>query len=1264
METRVLVTAIKNPFDPHNSRTIKMVEHRPDSRVRHYVSDFYPLVSEDFRICMTVNGKLLNDEGVRDYVVRPGDSIVFAPMPEDSGGGGGGGKGILGAVMMIAVVALAVWTGGLASAAIFSEADMAAAIAEGSLEAMNAAATMSMVATGVGWAVTGAVMIAGGMLVNAIMPQGGMNPDFGMSSGSSIGGSFAKSQTYSWDVASNQLKNGSGIPVIYGTVQITPPIIARYVSTNGDSQYLNMLMCLSDSPVDVVEKININDTAIGYYASISSDIRYGADNQSPMSNFSRVYTDYSVSAKLSGGSYQTIERDPNSNAVVVGPDGSPIYDSSSASSNWVTVSTQGDQTTGIGVGIAIAGLYYANDQGGLDEQTVTVDVQYRMNGGGWTDMGSYSVTRADSGTIRQYWEVSGLPAGQYDVRAMRTAGPPELSRYSGTTRLDYVQTIIEDSLSYPGLSLLGINALATDQLSGGQPTVTALVTRKTVDVFDGMNWVKKSACNPAWVCWDIIANSYYGGQIDPSRVIYSDFASWADYCDSKGIECNLYFDSDMSVIQALNNVSSLGRAIVVQKGTSFSAIVDRPMEPVQLFNVANICSDTFVETFLETKDRANVIEVTYFDADRDYTRQIVEIRDISYNTTQTALNRSQVTLYGCTDRQQAIQQGKFLLNCNKYLLRTVNFDANIDSIGCMVGDIIWVQHDLTEWGYGGRLLEAGTRSIILDRQVLVEPGKSYRILVRHQDDDSIEEQPLFTETTQPYSTDTFNLVNNWEHIPVKDAVYSFGEENKEAKRFRVLALTRSQELRRKITAIEYYDEIYDDTHVIADLPNFTNLAAVKGLLAVEVWKAQLDGTGQSVVSCTWAGQSMAWNVYTREHDKGLGWSIMGTTTAPKYDIYGLQPGKTYEVCVSESDPSSGSIVTVSLQGKDAPPSDVYGFFAWQHEKDIDMKWLHIPDMDLLCYEVRVGTTWEKGKPIVEGIKQNTASWTPPVSGTYSLWIKAIDRSKNYSTHATNFQVSVNVDQYINIVSDINELTKATPADGTKTNLAYLPSRQVMALVSSLTDTDVTTLTNTGMATYAGDKFLQCTYVTNEKDFGRNCAFTLRMVSAVDSNIRHATDMSILARTDQSYALDTDTHITSNSSYTTSYRVRADGGSYGNWVDFPGVATCYGRYYQVRFIGNVDTFSTYFEFDTVRHIADVPEIRKTVKNVAVPSAGLTVLLSTYNFQVFVDYMAGIQVLGGIPLFPNVTKLSDRFTIQLFDKLGNVAAGNVDINFVGF
>jgi len=361
---QVLVTCVRNPFDPLAPGSRETLLLRPGKTLLEIMGEFQE-ISEGYEIAVSISGALL-EGGPERFDLRPsgGMSVVFAAVPQ--GGGGNSGKNPLQTVLaLVVVIVAAVVTYGVGG------------YVAGGAWAWGAGAYAG--ATGwaavAGYAAGMAVAIAGGLLVTSLFPASAAMDSL-TSASSDLSSSSA---TYGWDVAANPVEEGLPVPVLYGTHRVTPPLIGKYVELDGDNQYLNLLYAVADHQVTAMSGIRINETPVESYSGISMSQRMGTVDQPVIQFFGDTHTDMPVSARLT------------------------------SASEWITRRTQGNAVQGIGVGILFPnGLCYANDAGGIDAQTVELEIQYRKVGDdNWTALSEYHMVEVEVPNYR--WS-----AGYYD----------------------------------------------------------------------------------------------------------------------------------------------------------------------------------------------------------------------------------------------------------------------------------------------------------------------------------------------------------------------------------------------------------------------------------------------------------------------------------------------------------------------------------------------------------------------------------------------------------------------------------------------------------------------------------------------------------------------------------------------------------------------------------------------------------------------------------------------------------------------------------
>lgn len=844
----VNVIVVNNPFKPEQ-RDTKYLPFKQGKSISYYFS-------APGEWAYSVNGH----EATPDTVVNDEDYIVVMPRVE--------GK-FFGVLLSIG---LAVFTGGIASGAIFG--------------------IQSLIWRSV-------IAMAVGMIGNAIVSK--------LTAPKVDRSNSEQSNTYGWGGTETVTGQGYPLAVTYGRMKSAGLLLSRHVISDGEKQYLNLLYCAGEGELSKIEDIRINANPISNYKDVQVDIRKGTNDQTVIPNFNDNFADQSLNYELT--------------------------------ESWNTQQVQGDACDAIELTVGFPnGLYYSNDSGGADRTSVTLKAEIRKVGDeswqalplanqkgmaghikrrdAWnfiksdnsvTNTSDYAgrIEEATNNAFYRVFRFDNLEKARYEIRMRCSAKDGKSLRHVNKVYWVQLTQIIYDDFVHPGKALIGIKALATSQLSGTDPKVTWIQERSEVYVFNPYinKYEAQPADNPAWAAYDLIhicrkiGGEYIVFGQPHIRLDYNAFKAWADKCKTNGFTFNYIYDTAMRLWDALKYPEAVGRGKVIPVGTRFTCVSDYQSTPVQLFTVANIKHGSFTEEFQGVEARANSVEISFLNKDKDYERDVIPVYGDTYDESDTLTNPAQVELMGCTSLEQAYKHGKHFLRCNKYEIRTVTIEAFTDAIACTVGDIILIQHDIPEWGEGGRVVAVSGQTITLDKEVSVQPGKSYQLLIRSNSTDIVS---------------TFNVVNVSglnvivkEAIPVQpDAVYTFGEVSKSAKPFRVLAITKAlSEMTRKIQCMEYYPELYVSDDGTVPSIDYTNHGAsdiqAVGLVS-DVYGA--NGIMYSRIGVTWQlpRDGKVTNVVVNfRNTKSDTWTYIGNYPASTNatTISDVLLGATYEVRV-------------------------------------------------------------------------------------------------------------------------------------------------------------------------------------------------------------------------------------------------------------------------------------------------------------------------------------------------------------------------------
>lgn len=323
---KLTLIKIHNPFDRADFDLVP-VEYHGESLLE--IRDAH--IPAGMPVCISINGTLIETTDDRRPMTdekqstavgdkrssvdlsriypRAGDQILFMPRIE---GGGGDNKSVLRIVLMIVVAIVAPYV-----APALGLTGMAATI------------------------MTCAVMIVGGLIVNALLPP----PKAKLPTMDTLD----NSQSYGWNPQTLQ-QQGLMVPKWYGVNKLFGNIIAANIETEGKKSFANALVDLGLGPFQRLYSFKTNDQPFESFKGVALETRYGNLNQPVLNTFIATRNEYPL-------------------AVKVVKDSPYVY------------TTIGNNFHALETEITFPqGLFYANAQGGLDQLTVNVRISIRRKG--------------------------------------------------------------------------------------------------------------------------------------------------------------------------------------------------------------------------------------------------------------------------------------------------------------------------------------------------------------------------------------------------------------------------------------------------------------------------------------------------------------------------------------------------------------------------------------------------------------------------------------------------------------------------------------------------------------------------------------------------------------------------------------------------------------------------------------------------------------------------------------------------------------------
>ena len=1049
----ITLTKIYNPLNRGDQDTITW-EHRPGLTVAdlldHTGARLGMAHRDSLALVVSVDGRAVPASQYTTTTLMPGQHVTLMPVLT----GGGGGKDTLRMVGMVVLAIVAT----IVSYGIASSPTIAAMIGGTAATATTSASLGMVIAGAIGGAM---VMVAGSLLMNAVLPPS--RPPVPTANGYA---SIDQSNSYSWNPQNTQ-QQGIAIPWHYGTCKLHGNIIGVYRESIGRDVYINALISIGAGVLSGLHDFKINGQPYGNYRGIEMHTRLGHLDQETIPNFGDTKVEYPLGTKVVYGTpvtYSTIGSNFDGLEVEVGfPSGLYYYDDYGKLQNFsvnfsVEIKKQGDAAWTVLTRQAYQ--YYVSDGGywsaGYWDTHSTVDEYGNVSGGGWIELAnggtnpdSYHVGQyynkyatwqwfgselkiasgihdyvtanaASTGAVTYTYKAWGLEAGTHDVRVTRLTADQTDTRYGDDFYITAVREVLQDDLTYPGQALIGLRALATDQLSGSF-SFECKTTGKLCRVYNGSTWSVAATSNPAWVCFDILTQPVFDADLnvleyaahDPANLDIDRWYEWSQYCDdlvpdgNGGTEPRLTYNGTFDSVQTMwdhaLSVAKIGRATTYWRGTTITVAIDKPANPVALITVGNIGLDSFEETFLGMENRAGSIEADFLNLDKDLDRDKFTVINPD---APAEWGSASLPLQGVIKPSEVWRHCRYYLATTQNLTRVVTVSMDTDSIAFTLADVINVQHDVPMWGEGGRLVSATSTTITIDREVTIESGKAYVVMIRLLDGTLVERAIV----DLPGSYTELTVSTPFAAVPETYDVYAFGETSLVVKPMRVVGIDPAGDLKRKITLTDYNPTIYNADLLQPVLPtvNYTgsqSLPVVSGLRLSERLESGVTGGVVPVIDASW---------YSVDTD--LVKNIEVLINGAPYATYGADintvsisaPTGINTVTVrtigylGQMQPlAQAASATITILGLSAPPPDLTGFRINCIGTEAHLSWTPVVDIGLSHYTIKyspltVGASWSSSVSLVPVVSGNSVT-VPAMVGTYL--IKAVRYGGSESTTA-------------------------------------------------------------------------------------------------------------------------------------------------------------------------------------------------------------------------------------------------------------------------
>lgn len=550
--------------------------------------------------------------------------------------------------------------------------------------------------------------------------------------------------------------------------------------------------------------------------------------------------------------------------------------------------------------------------------------------------------------------------------------------------------------------------------------------------------------NPAWI-FAHLCLARWGGKphgMTEANLDLPALRRWAIWCDSNPGTvgslwdearhcCDFVADEPRRLWEWLLLVAQAGGAVPFRRGNVVSvhyqyrdahadALVSVPAkDAVQLFTDGNV--ENLRVRFFDRRRRPTVVTYQFLDASTGYSQAAVpfpdfEIEDDPANPSAETYLNEVVQAYGITRRTQLTRDAFVFHRTNRLVTHEVEFVCGPYALAATIGNLIDVSHSLLVRHYpdvGKSVQVVGVPSataIWVDHAIA---GTGLEFIARGPDGVPVKRSVTAIAAVAGHP--------EWSELQFasaatidEGAAAVVGKVGKLTIRYQIVDITLEDEMRRRVRAVEWIPEVYDEVPASAfelpldpgdgigdpTPPNFSTLAMATAPLL------RMAPDGALVLS--WASDPSAirppsWRVFRRSSTADE-WAVAGETVGNAISI-DAAPFSTLHVSIVGSDlrgAFAGGGADVGMQASflvpefpDASPPDAHGVVATTDGAGaLLVAWNECPGVEE--WEARVGSSWPAARVVYRGDAAACRFDVSPFDATTPLLIAARSVAGLYS----------------------------------------------------------------------------------------------------------------------------------------------------------------------------------------------------------------------------------------------------------------------------
>lgn len=540
-------------------------------------------------------------------------------------------------------------------------------------------------------AVTAATMVAGQLLVNALVPLPTPGKD---------------KTRYAISGAQNSMTPDAPMPLALGTIRFAPPYAALPYTedVSDDEQYFYGLYAVGVGRHEITD-IRIGDTPISEFKGVQIELRQGLETDQPFQLISQQVVEDSMQVQIS-------------------QEDGPIRRVTGGDASEISVSIRFP-----------AGLIFVSRDGRRDPILVQIRIRCRLAGTAtWTEVTVLNVNRRTQREFRvsHRWKVA--TRGRYEVEITRlTRDHEDNSNAQSVCNLSALRTFRPEyplNLSDP-FAGFALRIRATRQLQGMLDNITALVKPVIKDWNSATGqWVERVTRNPASIARYLLQGPQVAYPMPDDEIDLEGLQDWHEYCALNGLFYDGVVTEEARLRETLAEVCAAGRARPLDRGDKWGVVIDRPVDVITtVISPRNARAISWSPQYVRYPD---AVRVRFLDRSNDFKSAERLVPWIGFEGDPQVVE--EWPMPGKTDADEIWRAVRRRMR--ELILRPYPFKAtqDVEHLAVEPGDRVMLSHEqLAEEARAVNVKAARGRWLHLDAPVSMTEGQTYRARIRGAD---------------------------------------------------------------------------------------------------------------------------------------------------------------------------------------------------------------------------------------------------------------------------------------------------------------------------------------------------------------------------------------------------------------------------------------------------------------------------------------------------------------------------------------------------